>query len=267
MTPLDRVSPPRRGRGAPWLVIALAPALLATSCPAFVRIAVELGTAADGSAPELRFTYARTALRALSSLTIYGCPGDQLTRFAYDSALQHVPVVWRIVREEDAPAGAAQLRITYGRVPAGYREEAPAAPIARGDCYYAHAVAFPDTSVGQAYIAGLEGGETFRLLSDGRVVLGTPNIALFDRRPLREINRAAVGCTRGYRRARTQADTAAVDARAYAVLETPVSCGHLRTRWPDVMRGPTTTERTLLGILGLGVSALALLLSGGESEN
>ncbi|HYR07690.1 MAG TPA: hypothetical protein VEQ60_07970 [Longimicrobium sp.] len=260
MTPRERI-PPSRGRRAPWLVIALAPLLLATSCPAFIRVGVEPGPAADGSTPEFRFDYERTALRELQSLTIYGCPDDELYSFRYDSALQRLPVVWRIVREDDAPLRAQPLRITYGRVPAGYREETRAAPIARGGCYRAHAVAFADTAIRQIYIGGLEGGQTFRLLSDGRLVLGTPTVPMFDSRPLRQINRAAVGCTRGYRRAWTPADSAAVDAREYAVLNTPLSCGHLRTHWPDAMRGPVTRERTVLGLLGLGLGALALLFS------
>jgi hypothetical protein len=242
-------------------VIALTPLLLATSCPAFVRVGVEPGAAADGSTPEFRFDYERTALRELESLTIYGCPDEELYSFKYDSALQRLPVVWRIVRQEDALMRTQPLRITYGRVPAGYREEARAAPIVPGGCYYARAVAFADTAVRQIYIEGLEGGQTFRLLSDGSLVLGTPIVPLLDSRPLRQINRAAVGCIRRYRRARTPADSAAVDAREYAVLDTPLSCGHLRTQWPDAMRSPVTRERTLLGLLGLGLSTAALLLS------
>lgn len=263
MIPFDRIS---RGRRAPWLAVALAPLLMATSCPAFVRVGVEPGAAADGSAPEFRFDFQRTPLRELASLTVYGCPDEELYSFKYDSALQRVPVAWRIVRQEDAPMHAEPLRITYGRMPAGYREETRAAPIEPGGCYRVHAVAFPDRSTGQAYLAGLEGGQTFRLLPDGRLILGTPIVPMLDSRPLRQINRAAVGCTRGYRRARTPADSTAVDAREYAVLDTPVTCGLLRSRWPDVMRDPTTRERTLLGVLGLSAGAVALFLAGEESE-
>jgi hypothetical protein len=73
--------------------------------------------------------------------------------------------------------------------------------------------------------------------------------------------RVEPGPARGYRLARTPADSAAVDAREYAVLNTPLSCGHLRTRWPDAMHSPVTRERTLLGLLGLSLGAIALLFS------
>lgn len=263
MIPHHRVCPRRRAARA---AVALAPLLMATSCPAFVRVGVEPGPARDGSTPEFRFDYTRTSLRELTSLTIYGCPDQELYSFAYDSALQRLPVVWRIVRQAEAPLRVEPLRITYGRVPAGYREETPPAPIEPGGCYRAHAVAFPDRSTEQAYVGGLEGGQTFRLLSNGRLVLGTPTVPVLDSRPLRQINRAAVGCTGGYRRARTQADSAAVDAREHTVLDTPLSCGHLRTQWQDAMHAPVTRERTVLGLLGLGLGAIALLLAGEESE-
>jgi hypothetical protein len=266
VTPTGRVPPTPRRRRAPRLAILLAPLLMATSCPAFVRVGIEPGVAEDGSAPEFRFDYQRTALRELQSLTIYGCPPEELANFAYDSALQHVPIVWRIVRGEESPLRAQPLRITYGRAPAGYREEKPATPIARGGCYHAHAVAFADRSTSRAYLGGLEGAQTFRLLADGQLVMGTPTVPVLDSRPLRQLNRAAVGCTRGYRRARTPADSAAVDTREYAVLQAAVSCGHLRTQWPDVMHNPVTRERTLLGLMGLGLSAVALLLSQDESR-
>lgn len=261
--PHNRVSPPRRR--APWPAVALAPLLMATSCPAFVRVGVEPGPAPDGSTPEFRFDYERTSLRELASLTIHGCPGRAPESVEYDSALQRLPVVWRIVRQAEAPLQAEPLRITYGRVPAGYREEARAAPIEPGGCYHAHAVAFPDRSTRQAYVGGLQGGRTFRLLSDGRLVLGTPAVPAFDSRPLREINRAAVRCTRGYGRASTRVDSAAVDAREQTVLDTPVSCGHLRTQWPDVMHSPVTRERTVLALLAVGLGAAALVVAGEES--
>lgn len=246
----------------PWLAMALVPALLATSCPVFIGVHVATGT--DGpTAPELRFWYERTPLRQVDSLTVYACPPRAVYGAAYDSALLTLPVQWRITRDTGAAPAGEPLRVTYGRVPAGYREEAPAAPLATGGCYLARVVARVDSALAKPLKwLDLDGAQTFRLLPDGRIIMGVPEGTLYDRRPLRETNRAAVACRRGYRRARTPADSAAVDAREHAVLDYPLSCGWLRAHWPDVMSGPQTTERTILGAVGAAISvALAILAS------
>jgi hypothetical protein len=257
---------PAASRRAPRLVLALVPLLLATSCPAFISVHVEAGPAGP-TAPELRFSYERTPLRKVDSLTVYACPQRAVYGAGYDSALLQLPVRWRITRETPADAAAEPLRVIYGRLPAGYREEAPAAPLAVGGCYHARVVARLDSALAKPLKwFDVDGGQTFRLLPDGRLIVGSPEGTFFDRRPLRETNRAAVACARGYRRARTTADSAAVDAREHLILEHPLSCGWLRAHWPDVLNGPQTTERTLLGALGLAIGIVAAVLSGTESD-
>jgi hypothetical protein len=257
---------PRRARRLPWLVIALVPALLATSCPAIIRVDVAPGPA-GATAPELRFSYERTALRQVDSLTVYACPQRAVYAAEYDSALLKLPVRWRITREDGAAPAQEPLRVIYGRVPPGYREEAPATPLAVGGCYHARAVARLDSALAkQLKWFNLDGAQTFRLLPDGRMILGNPEGTFFDRRPLRETNRAAVACARGYRRARTEADTAAVDVREHTVLDQPLSCGWLRAHWPDVLTAPQTTERSVLAALALVAGIVGVILSGEESD-
>lgn len=257
---------PAPSRRAPWLAIALAPLLLATSCPAFIRVHVEPGPG-GATAPELRFSYERTPLRKVDSLTVYACPQRAVYGNEYDSALLRLPVRWRITRETGADAATEPLRVIYGRPPAGYREEAPAAPLAVGGCYHARVVARLDSALAKPLKwFDVDGAETFRLLPDGRMLVGTPEGTFFDRRPLRETNRAAVACARGYRRARTRADSSAVDAREHLILEHPLSCGWLRVHWPDVLSGPQTTERTLLGALAAAIGIVVAVLPGNESD-
>jgi hypothetical protein len=247
-------------------VVALVPALLATSCPVFIRVDVAPGPA-GATVPELRFSYERTALRKVDSLTVYACPQRAVYGAEYDSALMKLPVRWRITRDERAAPAQEPLRVIYGSVPAGYREEAPAAPLAMGGCYHARAVARLDSALAKPLKwLDVDGAQTFRLLPDGRMILGTPEGTFFDRRPLRETNRAAVACTRGYRRARTAADTAAVDVREYTVLDGPLSCGWVRTHWPDVLTAPQTTERTVLAAVAVVVGAVGIILSSDESD-
>lgn len=261
-----RASGSHRRRCSAWLVIALVPALLATSCPAFIR--VDVGPGPDGTtAPELRFSYERTALRKVDSLTVYACPQRAVYGAEYDSALLKLPVRWRITRDERAAPAQEPLRVIYGRVPPGYREEAPAAPLAVGGCYHARAVARLDSALAKPLKwLDLDGTQTFRLLPDGRMILGTPEGTFFDRRPLRETNRAAVGCARGYRRALTSTDSAAVDAREYVVLDRPLSCGWLRAHWPDVLTSPQTTERTVLAAVAVVVGLAGIIASGKEPD-
>ena len=266
MTHRVGTSGPRRGR-APWLVIALTPALLATSCPVLVRVGVEPGpTAAEP--PRFAFSIDREQLRAIDSLTVFECAERMPHGVEHDSARQRLPVAWSIFREPGAAPGPEPVRITYGRVPAGYREQKAAVPVEPGGCYHARAVSLPDRGVrSRTYGFPVEGGQTFRLLPDGRLVTGDLNLPLFDSRPLRELNRAAVGCRRGYGRARTAADTAAVNARGYTIQGTDVSCGWLRAHWPDAMHGAMTSERMVFGALGLAAALAAILAAGAAEED
>jgi hypothetical protein len=261
-----RVSAPRRRHRLRWLALALVPALLATSCPAFIRVDVAPGPG-GATAPELRFSYQRTALQKVDSLTVYACPPQAVYGAEYDSALLKLPVRWRITRDEGAAPAQEPLRVTYGRIPPGYREEAPAAPLAVGGCYHVRAVTRLDSALAKPLKwFDVDGAQTFRLLPDGRMIVGNPEGTFFDRRALRETNQAAVACARGYRRARTQADSAAVDGREHAVLNHPLSCGWLRTHWPDVLTSTQTTERTLLAAVASVIGLVGIIASGVKSD-
>jgi hypothetical protein len=253
VTPRDRISPPSRGRRAPWLVIALAPLLLATSCPPFIR--VDAAPGATYGEPEFRFSSERKPLRGLDSVQVFGCPDREVYGAELDSALRVAPLAWSIVREPRAPARAGPFRLTYGRVPDGYRESGPARPLQPGGCYYLLAKVREDSAPGiRQYEFALQGAQVIRLLPDGRTIAGIPSGPFLDSRPFREINHAAVGCKRGYRRVRTEADTAAVRAREYEIMDTRLSCGWLYAHWPGIMSDPMTTERSLLLLLAIGIS-------------
>jgi hypothetical protein len=156
-------------------------------------------------------------------------------------------IVWRIARD-DAPSTLTEpLRITYGRVPPGYREGRAAEPLVPGGCYQAGALAAEQPL---SPLAGF-GGERFHVLPNGQLITGYSGGLIHSSRPFRQLNRAAVGCTRGYRRARTPADSAAVDARQYTVLDNRLSCQWLYANWPDLMTNPASTEHGVLAILAL----------------
>lgn len=198
------------------LAIVVAPVLLATTCPTGVSVSVQ--PPADPDAPPAFTLRHPTAQGSLASFEIRECADDGHR-------------LWRIVPQA-GPDTADPVHIVYGRVPAGYREDAPARPLERGGCY--HALADPDTT-------GLPGIGVFRLLPTGRYVLGYPNDPPSPAR--RALGRAVTACVRGYRGARTAADSAAVDARAYVVADAPISCGFLRERWPDALHGTEPVGR------------------------
>ncbi|WP_325307569.1 hypothetical protein [Longimicrobium sp.] len=52
-------------------------------------------------------------------------------------------------------------------------------------------------------------------------------------------------CRRDFHRARTAADTAAVDARTFPVADTTVDCALMRTRFADAMRGKLNTGQVV----------------------
>lgn len=226
------------------LVLALAPALLATTCIRPIKVGVAPAPVAE--TPTFHLTHEGEPLTYVNSFRVSEClPGTERD-------------LWRITRDYAAPVGMAPLRITYGRVPQGYVEEKPALPLAPGGCYRAEVAQHLEADSASYSIPG-RGRQTFRLLPTGRIIVGEPGGLIFNSAPFRQLNRAAVGCTRGYRRAATPDEKAAVDAREYPVLDARLSCGWLAANWPDVMRDPVTTERGILagaGAVGLAVTII-----------
>ena len=228
-----------------WMIaIALAPALMANQC--FKLIDVRLAPdAAPSEPPSFSFVFDGEPLSVLERFEVGPCGGGPLS------------MAWALVPDGVTQHTGMPLRITYGRVPPGYREAFAAQPLAPGGCYRVSA-----EGIGLAPL-GI-GWTTFRILPDGRMFEGEPGGMLMSSRPFRQLNRAAVGCARGYRRARTAADRTSVDAREFAVLEARVSCGWLNEHWPDLMRDPIATERGMLTLIG-GIAVLSgLIYLGGE---
>lgn len=160
-------------------------------------------------------------------------------------------VVW------DASVGSASdstVRadsVVYGRAPEGSDELAKAEPLIAGGCYEVFASGL--TRAGR-YARGTGG---FRVRPDGVVIDGTgPMGRRFGNE--KEVDRAAVGCRRDYRRARTAADSATVDARVWPISDTTLTCGDLRRRAPDAIATTESTERLVLQAAA-GIAALAAL--------
>lgn len=214
-------------RGKLTFVLCLTPALLASTCIPLLKVSVDPGPSASGPP-------AFTARHGGDP--VYGVKALQVTECSNRAA-----AVWHIIRGTLPSPPTAPMRITYGSAPAGYREETPAGELEPGGCY--HVVVQGGPELLGSY---LPHGETFRVLPNGQIAVGEPGGLLFSSRPYRHTNRAAVGCTRGYRRARTAADSAAVDAREYPVLDARVTCRWLYDTWPDVMTDPVTTEQGVL---------------------
>lgn len=229
-------------RGKLWMAVALCPALMASQCVEPVRVQLE-----PADPPAFQFTYRGDVLTVLQSFQVRTCPHDGNR------------VVWRIGRNDAPLTQTEPLRIAYGHVPRGYREARAAEPLRPGGCYETGAVAVEQ----HPRPRGTLGGVRFRVLPNRQLVAGWPGGLGLSSQPFRQINRAAVDCDRGYRRARTEADRDAVDAREHAVLEARVSCAWLRTHWPDLMERPASTERGLLGLLGLAGLAVAIYFLGG----
>jgi hypothetical protein len=228
-----------------WLAVALCPALMASQCIEPLYLRVDPGPEAD-DVPAFRFIYDGDPVTYVDELQVTTCE------------TRRVPT-WRIVRDGQSPTDMRPLRIIYGQLPRGYRETTAAQPLQAGGCYRATAE-YPAPV--NTPVRTLPGRETFRLLPNGQVIAGEPVSVFNNPRPFRQLNRAAVGCTRGYRRADTAADSAAVDAREYGVLDARVTCGWLFSQWPDVVAEPVGTERatlTLAGLLALYVGVGLLL--------
>lgn len=212
--------------------IALAPLVMATSCPAVLTVQVfPQGSRVDP--PVFVLWNASDSSGTVVALEVREC------------AEGGAPM-WRITRQ--APALPGSQRVVYGEAHPEFAEAAPARPLARGGCYRAIARPIdPERAVGQ---------ETFRLLPTGGLVVGTPKEPLMEDPALRELNRAAVDCVRGYRRADSAADSAAVDAREHPVRDARLSCGWIREHWPDDLR---TTRTRGEHVLTLAVEAAFLL--------
>jgi hypothetical protein len=216
-----------------WLALAISPLLMASQCFRVARVQVSPG-AAPGDPPSFGFAYRGQPLTGVQSFRVESCSADGQGP------------LWQIARVDETLTETEPLRITYGQVPRGFRERRPAEPLQAGGCYHASARGMEEVQLSRMIISG----ESFYLLSNRRMIVGSPAGLLHNPRPFRQINRAAAGCHRGYRRARTQEDSAAVDARRYRVLDDSPSCEWLNTHWPDLMSEPASTERTALTLTG-----------------
>jgi hypothetical protein len=207
-------------------VLCLTPALLASTCMPMLRVRVDPGPLAKGP-PVFTFRHGGDHVYSIQTLRVAECSSQ-------------VASVWKIERGPLPSQPTEPLRITYGSMPAGYREDTAAGVLEPGGCYHVLVDGEPD-------LIGIGvGRETIRVLPNGRIAVGEPGGLLTNSRPFRDTNRAAVGCTRGYRRARTAADSAAVDARSYPIVDARVTCRWLYDTWPDVMTDPIPTEQGLL---------------------
>lgn len=149
-------------------------------------------------------------------------------------------VAWSIARLAGADSTAAPDSIIYGQLPRGYYEEHPAEPLAPGGCYEMRGTAGGRDSTTFDAV----GLAAFRVLADGTVVPGWTRV-----RHGKELGHAALACRFAFHRARTTADTAAVDARTFPVADTTVSCGMMRTTLAESMRaepGPRKVAVTML---------------------
>jgi hypothetical protein len=222
-------------RGSWMMALALAPLLTATSCPTGIGIQVEPPPAA-AEPPSFALTHWDQDGTAASFEVRECAAGGQ--------------VMWRITLQTPYDTAPDPLRMAYGRPPRGYREEERARPLAPGGCY--RAAAAPSDPRGEG------GSEVFRLLPTGSIVQGTADQPEIHAPELRELNRAAVSCVRGYRRARTAADSAAVDAAEHDVVDARLSCGWMRRQWPDALAQTRTRGERFLFYAGSAAFFIAI---------
>ena len=224
----DRRRPPLRRS---LLALCLATPLLATSCPP--RMRVRLDPASARSAPSFTFSREDVLLGAVREFGVYACRPRELQK-----------PLWVIQRDTgiSAPEGNV-LRVTYGLVPPGYSSHAPALPLEPRRCYEA-------AVVGSEY--SWPGTKDFYLERDGRVraLRGETAFELAVKQEQRW-HRAAVQCRRGYRRARSAADSAVVDARTHPVADTTLTCGWMREAFPTEINEAVSSERGTVMFLGL----------------
>jgi len=223
-------------------ILALVPLLMATTCPP--RVAIQPVPSAASRQPTFAFSSGGVALASLRAFEVTQCRPGELRR-----------PLWRVSRPAgpadtlhawtrmETPDSSAVLRITYGQVPEGYREEVAPEPLVPGRCYLAG---------GRLDYGG--GAQEFRVTEDGGVRLGSSRgyFAAYES----QMNRAGVHCKRAYRGARSPADTATVDARVQAVADTSITCGYLRTEHPEVIRTAQSREFRV-ALLALGAASIA----------
>jgi hypothetical protein len=218
-------------------VLAGTPLLLATTCLPNYDLKTSPSPQGD---PQFHARW-KGAPVALRTLTVQRCrPGE----------LRHV--VWAI-----SGHGDGSEPITYGQVPEGYTEQAPAEPLVPGGCYETLSTGYPENPKAHG-MWGMDNG-SFHVRADGRVMPGHGPRGTGEH----QFTRAAVGCRRALRHARTAADTAAIDARAWPVADTSVTCQAMRTDFAQSMREATSTEKMAAAIAALaGVVAGAIWLDG-----
>jgi hypothetical protein len=166
------------------------------------------------------------------------------------SVVHHV--AWDATVQSELDPKVRVDSVVYGRAPKGAAERSAAEPLIAGGCYE---VSASGRTVTGEYARGTGG---FRVRPDGVVIDGTGPMGsrLANEK---EVDRAAVGCRRDYRRARTAADSVTVDARVWPVSDTTITCGYLRRRAPDAIAETESTERVVLQAAA-GVAAIAALL-------
>jgi len=218
-------------------VLAMAPVLMATQC----YRAFDLQVSPGPKPMQAVFTGVRKGEQVeLEELSVALCR---------PSVIQHV--VWSASRS--GKKAERTDSVTYGEASTGFFSDRAPEPLRPGGCYQVWGGGRLRGRPGPAIGSG-----GFRVLADGTVVNGTGELG---RRLTGELvlDRAAVACRRGYRRARTSVDSAVVDDRSWAVADTTITCGFLRRRSPETIANAESTERVLLSSLG-AIAAVAALL-------
>ena len=220
-------------------VLAMVPGLMATQC--YERFDVQVSPGPEPMRPVIAALHGKDTVE-LREVHVALCRVGILPH-----------AVWSASRQLEK--GAARVdSVTYGDPSAGFFSQRPPEPLRAGGCY---TVGASGRVSGSSLPARGFGG--FRVLADGSVQNGTGELGRRLERE-REVDRAAVGCRRGYRHARNPADSAAVDARDWTVSDTTITCGFLRARHADLIARTESTERALLGTLGAITIVAALLV-------
>ncbi|HEU4561483.1 MAG TPA: hypothetical protein VFS20_26755, partial [Longimicrobium sp.] len=223
------------------LALCLAAPLLAMSCPP--RMKVHLDSASARNAPSFTFSREDVLMERVREFGVYACRPKGLQK-----------PLW-VIRPDSGTAAVrgSVLRVTYGEVPPGYVAETPALPLEPRKCYEA-------AVVGSEY--SWPGTRDFYLERDGRVraLRGETSFELAMKQEQRW-HRAAVGCRRGYRRARSAGDSAVVDARTFPVADTTLTCGWMREAFPSDIDEAISSERGTVMFLGL-VAIMAGMAAG-----
>jgi hypothetical protein len=218
-------------------VLAMGPLLMATQCHPVYDLRVSPGPE-PGQAV---FTGARKNERAeIGTVTVALCRPGEVSR-----------VVWSASRVEKS---AGPDSVTYGEGAPRFAAERPPEPLRAGGCYEVF-------TSGTLHASGryATGSGGFHLLADGTVRNGTgPEGSRLT--SWRQVDRAAVGCKRAYRRAPTLQDTVRIDARTWQVADTTLTCGDLRYRHTETLARAESTERLILQV-SAGVAGLIALFA------